>query len=113
MNEIDYKERIQELNKEFEQELNEWEKLNVDPVNVFVFNTYKNETWIKALTLFLAEKGIIVEDEFVVFMKEHQIKTLKDLRPQIEEQIKRARMESLGIEVPNMSVPRSNLKKMH
>lgn len=111
MADIDPKERIIELNKEFEQEMDEWEKMGVDPSIVINFNPQKMEMWVKATTKHLVEKGIIDEDEWVICFKETYIEALKAARPEVAEQVKQARMEAMGINIPNMSVPRT--RKLH
>lgn len=113
MTELTPEEQIIELNRKFEEEMGEWEKIGVDPNTVINFNPFRIDTWVQALTLFLTEKEIIVENEFVVFLKNKQIETLGEMRIKITEAMRKARLEGMGIEVPNMTVPKGNVRKLH
>jgi len=103
--------RIIELNKEFEEEMAKWEEIQIDPTSVINFNPFRIDTWVQGLTLFLKEKGIIDEDEFVIFLKEKQIKTLQEMREELTKKMRAARLQSMGVDLPTMAVPKTNVRK--
>ena len=95
--ESDINPRILELNKQLEGEIASWQLLGVMPENVIQFNPVKNDIWLQCITKFLAEKGIIDEDEFVIFFKECMLSTLSQIRKQIiEPQAARAQIHLPG-----------------
>lgn len=115
---IDYKARIKELNEQLGEELGNWNDLEVDPNTIFeqsVFNPMNIAVWLRCLTTFLVDKGVIEdEDEFIVFLKETMVKDLIMLREDVEPQIRAARLKAKGVEFPGaMVVPKSKITKIH
>jgi hypothetical protein len=82
---VDPQERIEELNTQLKKELEAWNLLGVDPIQVIQFNPVKCDIWLQSLTQFLADKGLIDENEFVIYFKEQMLKQFKDIRTQILE----------------------------
>lgn len=90
---MENKERIEELNGQLQTELNSWDLLNVDPNQVIQFNPTKTDFWLQSITKYLVDKGIIDEDEFVIFFKESMLSELKRVRKQVvEPEVARARI---------------------
>jgi hypothetical protein len=85
LSEVDPKERIEELNGQLMNELNSWDLLGIEPNNIIAFNPTKNEFWLTSLTQYLANKGIIDEDEFVIFFKERMLSEIRRVRTEIVE----------------------------
>jgi hypothetical protein len=105
-------ERIEALNIALAEEIHEWEKMGVpDPNMIIVFNPMQISMWVKSLTQFLANKGIIDEGEFMVDFKTHMLENLVKAREQAEPEVRRQRMAAAGVEFPNMAVPQGNIKK--
>lgn len=113
MADIDPKERILELNDLLNQEIQIWEQLGVEPNDVVLKNEMKTDIWIQTLTKHLANKGIIVEDEFMIMFKEKMLENLKNIRAEIEPRVKAAKMEAMGIHLPNMDIPKGKLRRMN
>lgn len=105
-------ERIEKLNEQLMEELAEWEKLGVDPNQVILFNPAKNDIWLTSLTQFLAEKGIIDEDEFVIYFKERMLADFIHIRTtEVEPAVARSKIH-VPNGIPNMEVPKSR-RKLH
>lgn len=103
-------ERILELNKQLEEELNKWDALGTEPNQVINFNPTRNDIWLQALTHFLVDKEIIDEDEFVIYFKERMLREFKKVREEhLEPMAARARI-ALPDGIPRMDVPKGKGK---
>jgi hypothetical protein len=110
---IDPQERIKELNNLLNEEIQIWEELGVEPNNVVIKNEMKTDIWIQTLTKHLAETGIIDENKFMIMFKEKMLQNLKNIRAEIEPKVKAAKMEAMGIHLPNMDIPKGKLRKLN
>jgi hypothetical protein len=77
--------KIIELNNKLETELNRWTMMGVDPNQVIQFNPTKIDIWVQTLTKFLSSKGVIDEEEFVIYFKEQMLETLSKIRIEVVE----------------------------
>jgi hypothetical protein len=59
--------------------------MGVDPNQVVQFNPTKIDIWVQTLTKFLADKGVIDEEEFVIYFKEQMLETLTKIRTEAVE----------------------------
>lgn len=100
-------ERIEKLNEQLMEELAEWEKLGVDPNQAILFNPAKNDIWLQSLTHFLCEKGVIEEDEFIIYFKERMLRDFIHIRTtEVEPAIARSKIHIPSDGMPNMDVPK-------
>lgn len=112
MPDIDKAKQIEELNEKFQAEMKAWEDMGVeDPNMAIAFNPMQMNMWVKSLTQFLVDKGIIDEDEWIIKFKTHFIESLQEARAEIEPEMRKMRLRAAGIDLPNMSVPGSKLKR--
>ena len=104
--------KIEAINKELAVELDEWEKMGVeDPNQLIMFNPMHITGWIKSLTKFLVEKGVIDEDEFIIAFKQHMLDNLREVREKVEPQVREARLQASGIVLPNMTIPKGKIRE--
>jgi hypothetical protein len=108
--------KIEELNEQLYAELTVWEELGIqDPNAVINFNPMQMSMWLKSLTKFLSEKGIIEESEFILSFKQHMLKELIRVREeQVEPEVRKMKLKDSGIVLPGgMAVPKGNVRKIH
>lgn len=104
--------KVEVLNAELGEEIGEWQKMGIDdPNQVIIFNPMQQTMWVKSLTSFLVKKGIIDEPEFMVHFKEHMLDNLRKARQEVEPEVRKARLQAAGFELPTMEIPPGILKK--
>jgi hypothetical protein len=108
--------QIEEINAKLYAELAIWEELGIQDPNVVInFNPMQMSMWLKSLTKFLSEKGIIEESEFILFFKQNMLENLVKVREeQVEPEVRKMKLKDSGIVLPGgMAVPKGNVRKIH
>jgi len=103
---------LEELNVLWEEELNKWDQLGVEPNQVIEFNPVQNNMWIKCLTQFLIDKGVIEDEhEWVLYFKRIFLEHIISARETVEPQIREMKLKAAGVVIPNMAIPQGKIRK--
>jgi len=114
LDDIESSERLENSQAALQEEVGEWDRLEVQILDVAMNNHVRMNMYIGMLLEKLSENGTIDRTEFEAEANERMVIELQKLREQITPAVRQQRMRAAGIELPNgrhMTIPKDHRRK--
>lgn len=98
---------IQQLNEQIEQEMKEWEVLQMHPSQI-QFDQFVTDVWMKTTLDILIEKGITTQEEIDLTFKRRMLKNLKESRFRFAPQVMTNRKKQSKVTRPLKGIHLAN-----
>lgn len=105
--ELSYLKRERELRLKLDEELGEWKKLEVHPMQAIGVDVILLDARFHALVDMLNEAGVINKDEHHIRSMQALLRVLSEWRSEFEAQMRQAKRDKVNVIIP------FNSKKLH